>query len=104
MNELAGVEHVAVLGVDALGVAIWRHWRERMPFFSALAERRLALLRSVLPSKTPVNFGCMVTGAGPEGHGVRKREDDFACETLFDVLRKRGRRSAGLGAQGQDGQ
>lgn len=103
VKDLDGVSRVAVLGVDALGLAIWQHWRARMPFLSDLAERRLAIVRSVMVSKTPVNFGCMVTGARVEVHGARTRDDAFTCETLFDVLRAHGRTSAGLGRKGWTG-
>ncbi len=97
VEDLHGVSRVAVLGIDALGIAIFQHWREAMPFLSGLLECRNASVRSIMTSKTPVNFGCMVTGASMQVHGAFTKEDAFRCETLFDVLRAHGKRSAGLG-------
>jgi predicted AlkP superfamily pyrophosphatase or phosphodiesterase len=45
----------------------------------------------------------MVTGAPPEDHGIGAFTDDFACETLFDVVRAHGGRSAGIGQKGYTG-
>jgi predicted AlkP superfamily pyrophosphatase or phosphodiesterase len=56
-----------------------------------------------MPSITPVNFAAMVTGTDRAGHGVGTFKDNFACETLFDVVRKVGGRSAGIGLQGYSG-
>jgi hypothetical protein len=56
-----------------------------------------------MPSITPVNFAAMVTGTDLAGHGVRVREDDFACATLFDVVRDAGGKSAGVGLAGYTG-
>lgn len=102
-DALAGAPRVAVLGVDALGLGIWRHWKDRTPILNELAREGLLTLRSVMPSVTPVNFGCMITGAAVETHGAETKTHDFACETLFDVLRDEGRVSAGLGRQGWSG-
>lgn len=97
MADLRGAPRLAVLGVDALGRAQYDYWRERMPFLSGMLGERCAWLRSTLPSKTPVNFGCMVTGAPVVVHGAMERTRDFLCETLFDVLRAAGRTSAAIG-------
>ena len=97
LADLDGVKRVAVLGIDALGLSIFRHWRRRMPFLAGLAREHFAVLRAIMTSKTPVNFGCMVTGASMDVHGAVTKESAFACETLFDVLRAHGMTSAGLG-------
>ena len=100
---LAGVRRVAVLAPDALGLYSWWLWKTEMPYLSALHARNSITLRSVMPSITPVNFAAMVTGTDLAGHGVRVREDDFACETLFDVVRTAGGKSAGVGLAGYTG-
>jgi hypothetical protein len=52
-------------------------------------------LRSMLPSKTPVCFASMFTGAVPEVHGIRQYERPvLRCDTLFDTLLRAGRRVA----------
>lgn len=96
-------ERVAVLAPDALGDAIFQRWREEMPFLDALHRRHSLRLRAVMPTITPVNFATMVSGTDLEGHGVRTREQAFQCETLFDVVRSAGGRSAGVGRKGYTG-
>jgi predicted AlkP superfamily pyrophosphatase or phosphodiesterase len=103
VDDLSVVKRVAVLGIDAWGLKQFEHWRERMPFVGSLVEKRFATLRSILPSVTPVNFGCMVTGAEVVVHGARTRDDTFTCPSLFSLLREAGRKSAGLGRAGYTG-
>lgn len=101
--ELAGSARVAVLAPDALGLSSLRHFAEYMPFLRSLCDERMVALRSVMPSITPVNFAAMVTGCDLDGHGVRAKEMDFQCETLFDVLGKYDRGGAGCGRPGYTG-
>ncbi len=52
-------------------------------------------LHAVYPSKTPVCFASMFTGALPAAHGIRKYERPIlSCDTLFDALIRSGRRVA----------
>jgi predicted AlkP superfamily pyrophosphatase or phosphodiesterase len=101
--DLAGVDKVAVLAPDAFGLFAWNLWKGEMPYLRSLHAERSIVLRSVVPSITPVNFSTMVTGTDLAGHGVRTFNHDFACETLFDVVRAAGRRSAGVGFEGYTG-
>ncbi len=103
VTELAGAERLAILAPDALGEFAFGLWRDEMPYLSSLYERRHLTLRSVMPSITPVNFACMISGTDLDGHGVRAKELDFACETLLDLLREVGRTSAGFGQPGYTG-
>jgi len=103
LADLAGAERLALLAPDALGEFAFGLWRGEMPYLSLLCERRHLTLRSVMPSITPVNFACMISGTDLDGHGVRAKEMDFACETLFDLLREVGRTSAGFGQPGYTG-
>ena len=88
---------------DALGLAIVARWEAQMPFLVSLLARHQVTLRSAMPTITPVNFATMVTGAPPEVHGIAAFTDDFACETLFDVVRAHGGKSAGVGQKGYTG-
>jgi predicted AlkP superfamily pyrophosphatase or phosphodiesterase len=103
VGDLSGARRLAILAPDALGVHSLRHFAADMPFLSSLCEQRMVTLRSVMPSITPVNFACMVTGTDLEGHGVRAKEMDFQCETLFEVLERMGRSAAGCGRPGYTG-
>jgi len=103
VKDLAGVERVAVLGVDAMGISIWRRWRERMPYLSGMIEKNKSQVRAIMISKTPVNFSCMVTGARSEVSGIYEKTDSFACETVFDIVRAAGGKSAGMGRRNWTG-
>ena len=104
VDELRGVEGLAVLAPDALGIVAWSLWKDEMPFLKSLHEKNSILLRSIMPSVTPVNFACMLTGAELEVHGMRTREMDFQCETVYDAVRAAGGASAGLGHKGYSGE
>ena len=93
--ETMGVaERLAVVVIDAFGSSTWAAARREVPTYNALAERHLARLRSMMPSITPVNFATMLTGAHPDTHGIRDRTERLTLETVFDVLRERGKASA----------
>ena len=87
VTDLADVDRVAVLALDALGMFAWNLWKTEMPYLSSLRARNSITLRSVMPSITPVNFATMVTGTDLAGHGIQAKQDDFACETIFDAFK-----------------
>ncbi|MBN1423949.1 hypothetical protein JXA88_05265 [Candidatus Fermentibacteria bacterium] len=58
-------------------------------------------LRSMRPSKTPVCFASMFTGAPPEVHGIRRYERPaLTCDTIFDVVLRAGKRVAIVAVEG----
>jgi predicted AlkP superfamily pyrophosphatase or phosphodiesterase len=85
---------LAVVVIDAFGASTWSATRAETPTFNALASRHLLRLKSVMPTITPVNFATMLTGASPESHGIRDRTEELKLETVFDVMREKGRSSA----------
>jgi predicted AlkP superfamily pyrophosphatase or phosphodiesterase len=87
-------ERLAVVVIDAFGMSTWKAVRRETPTFNAIADRHLLHLRSVMPTVTPVNFATMLTGAGPDAHGIRDRTEELSLETVFDVLREEGKSSA----------
>ena len=97
VTGLAGAKRITVIAPDALGMFAWNLWKHEMPYLSSLHSRNSVVLRSVLPSITPVNFATMVTGTDRDGHGIHSRLHDFECQTLFDIIRASGGRSAGIG-------
>jgi hypothetical protein len=103
VHDLSGCDKVAILAPDAFGEFAWGLWRDEMPYLRSLHAQRSITLRSVLPSITPVNFATMIAGTDRDGHGVHTFKDDFACETLFDVVRRAGGESAGIGLDGYTG-
>ncbi len=96
-------QRIALLAPDAFGWYAWTLWQNEMPYLQSLHASRSVILESVMPSITPVNFAAMVTGTDLEGHGVRTYDHDFRCETLFDVIRRAGGRSAAVGFDGYTG-
>jgi predicted AlkP superfamily pyrophosphatase or phosphodiesterase len=103
VRELQAAERVAVLAPDALGRHQLQRFADEMPFLWSLCERRLIILKSVMPSVTCVNFATMVTGCELAVHGISAREMDFQCETLFEVLDEAGEQGAGCGRSGYTG-
>ena len=103
LYDLQPAVRVAILAPDALGYAAFLRWQEEMPFLRSLHEHHSLVLRAVMPTITPVNFATMVTGAEPAVHGIRAFTDSFQCETLFDLVRAHGWKSAGVGQKGYTG-
>lgn len=101
--DFKAVERCAVLAPDAFGWFAWSLWQDQMPYLQKLHAESSLILRSVLPSITPVNFSAMVTGTDLEGHGVRTYDHNFQCETLFDVVRAARGQSAAVGFEGYTG-
>jgi len=102
-TDLDACSRVAILAPDALGDFAFQQWKEKMPFLNTLHAQRSVLLRSVVPTITPVNFAAIVSGADPLVHGVKTFNDDMQCESLFDVVRAAGGCSAGIGREGYTG-
>jgi predicted AlkP superfamily pyrophosphatase or phosphodiesterase len=96
-KSMVGRSRVAIVALDAFGLFAWNLWKEEMPYLQSLHACHSIILRSVMPSITPVNFATMVTGTDQAGHGIMARTDFFVCETLFDVVRRSGNKSAGIG-------
>jgi hypothetical protein len=90
------VQKCLIFAPDAIG----KHLFDRYPTW-AEAVRRFApvgaLLRSIMPSLTPVCFASAFTGAPPARHGVQTGEKPrpvLRCDTLFDALLRAGKRVA----------
>lgn len=93
--ETMGVQRrLVVVVLDAFGASTWAVARIETPTINALANRHLVHIRSVMPTVTPVNFATMLTGVGSKVHLIKNREEKLNLETVFDVLRERGRESA----------
>ena len=98
-QDLHGCKRITLIVTDGFGLFAWQQWREKMPFLRSLHSQKSIVIRSIMPSVTPVNFAAMVTGAELAVHGVHDMDSTFACETVFDVIRKAGKRSAGVGLE-----
>jgi predicted AlkP superfamily pyrophosphatase or phosphodiesterase len=88
VRTLEATKRLAVIVVDAFGYSTWREVRELTPCFNALHAAHGALIDSVMPTITPVNFATMLTGASPESHSITNREQPLTLETIFHVLRE----------------
>lgn len=88
---------LAIVILDGLGLATWRAHGAHTPVINQMAGLHLIQLRSVSPPVTPVCLATIATGARPETHGVRERDDPFRAETIFEVARQQGRTSGVAG-------
>lgn len=93
-KTLEPTDRLVVVVVDAFGHSTWKAVEDLTPCFNSLHAAHGALIDSVMPTITPVNFATMLTGASPEGHGITNREQPLALETVFHVLRGEGMASA----------
>lgn len=95
---------MAILAIDAFGAAIWSKMRDRTPYLNSLAlKNNQAQLRSVMPSVTCVNFGCMITGGSQKTTAISSYDSKIACEDLCSVLRANGMKSGGFGIKNWTG-
>jgi hypothetical protein len=87
----AGIPHLdrcIVYAPDAIGSSLYTKYAELFKEMEKFCGHREKLL-SVYPSKTPVCFASMFTGAMPEIHGIKKYERPvLKIETLFDAAIK----------------
>jgi predicted AlkP superfamily pyrophosphatase or phosphodiesterase len=97
ISDMGHHDRLAVVVLDAFGVATWKRYEELTPNFNLIASQHLLHVRSVLPPKTPVNFATMVTGAPSDVHRIRDRTEPLTVETLFHVLSEASMKSAAVG-------
>ncbi len=102
-HDFSRSRRIAILVTDGLGLSAWRKWKKTMTFLQSLHHRRSIVLRSIMPSITPVNFAAMVTGADLAAHGVQTMNSTFACQTVFGIVREAGKKSAGIGLENYTG-
>ncbi len=79
---------------DAIGTSLYYEYSSY--FKPVLRYAPLVVpLESVFPTKTPVCFASMFTGALPEVHGIKVYEKPVLnCDTIFDALSRAGKKVA----------
>lgn len=97
INGIGNQGKMAVIVLDAFGVATWKSFEDLTPNFNLVAHQHLLHVRSVLPSKTPVNFATIATGAPSEVHTIRDRSEPLIVETIFHVVSEASMKSAAVG-------
>jgi hypothetical protein len=97
VDVLSGADRVAHIVIDAFGMATWKCHANVAHTVNRLAGVRQAELQSVLPAITPVNFATIASGASPDSHGIRSRDEQLALDTSFARLMEAGRTSAVCG-------
>ena len=72
--QVAGVEHVVIVGVDGLSPDGVR--KAETPVLHALMKEGASTLhaRGVMPTSSSPNWASMIMGAGPEQHGVTSND------------------------------
>ena len=94
VDDMGSHDKLAIIALDAFGVATWKRYSDLVPNFNLLADGNLLHIRSVLPAKTPVNFATMATGAPSDVHNIRDRSEPLKVETIFHVLSENSMKSA----------
>lgn len=94
------VERCLVYAPDAIGRSLLEREAD-MAMRLARVAPVVTPLRSVFPSKTPVCFATMFTGAPPRVHGIQAYERPILeCDTLFDSLIRAGKRPGIVSVEG----
>ncbi len=90
------VEKVLIFAGDAIGDFLVQKYPDD---FQTLRDASDLMVKgaNVLPSVTPVCFGTIFTGAGPEVHGIQKYNDKYnehplKAATLFDAFAQAGKK------------
>ncbi len=97
VRDLKPSNKLGVISLDALGLYPWYYHQESMPFLTSLIKENSVILRAVMPSITPVNHATMVSGTTVDIHGIKTYDDNFRCETIFDILKRNNLKSMGCG-------
>jgi Type I phosphodiesterase / nucleotide pyrophosphatase len=97
VETLSGSERIAHIVIDAYGMATWKCHSNIAHTFNSLANVRQVELQSVLPAITPVNFSTIASGASPDRHNVRNREETLTVDTSFARLAAAGKTTAVCG-------
>ncbi len=97
VDTLIGSERIAHIVIDAFGMATWKRHEKVSGMINRLAAVRQFELQSVLPAITPVNFSTIASGASPDVHGVRNRDEQLLVDTSFARLKDAGKTSAVCG-------
>jgi hypothetical protein len=88
------IDRCLIFAPDALGRHLLPTCEEEFAKVRHICPLEIST-RSVMPSKTPVCFASMFTGAEPAVHGIRQYEKPvLRCDTLFDALIRAGRKPA----------
>jgi predicted AlkP superfamily pyrophosphatase or phosphodiesterase len=98
IEALAGRKRIALIVLDALGLATLQAHPAAMPFLDRAMRAGSRPMQAVYPPVTPVNFATMATGLSPARHGIRDRGEKLTSDTIFDALR-RGRCTSGAAAR-----
>ena len=97
IDDMGKQKRLAVIVLDAFGVATWKRYSELTPNFNRIAKNNLLHIRSVVPAKTPVNFATMASGASSDSHKIRDRSEKLNVETVFHVIAETNMKSAAVG-------
>lgn len=93
-ETLGSTDKLAVIVLDAFGMSTWKKARNLTPTLNRLESVHGTVIQSVMKSVTPVNFATMLTGASPDTHGITDRTMPLRHETIFEVMREAGIKSA----------
>lgn len=96
----SAVEKCFVYAPDAIGEALFRDYSAEFEPVIKIAPVQV-VLRSMVPSVTPVCFASMFTGTMPEAHGISQyNKPVLRCDTIFDALLREKRRVAIVAVNG----
>jgi hypothetical protein len=93
-DGIGKIQKCLIYAPDAIGLAIHEKYPE---YFTGIRKiiKHTEHLRSIYPSKTPICFASMFSGASPDIHGIKKPEKPvLKIDTIFDAMIRAGKRVA----------
>ena len=87
------VDKIVLYNPDAVAEWLFLKYPMLLKSFNENSELVLPML-SMVPSKTPVCFASMYSGASPEEHGIQKYvKRELKIDTFFDALTRAGKKA-----------
>jgi hypothetical protein len=86
LDTMGKASHVMLVVFDGFGMATAERFEDLHPNLDLIMKRNFRRLRAVRPTKTPVNFATMATGASQAVHGIGQKTDPLGVETIFHTL------------------
>jgi hypothetical protein len=86
LHNMGESSNLMLVVFDGFGMATAERFEGLYPNLDLVMKRNFRRLRAVRPTKTPVNFATMATGASQAVHGIGQKTDPLGVETIFHTL------------------
>ncbi len=99
VRSMGTTTNLMLVVFDGFGMAAAERLEGLYPNLSLMMKRNSRRLRAIRPTKTPVNFATMATGASQAVHRIGQKSDPLGIETIFHTAAESGLTSCVAGRQ-----